>query len=419
MRNFRLPILALALTAIVVLSATYSHSQTQQQGPGQRRQARTPAGYYADPEWMKTRYGGWGGPGVNNAPGPMDTILLKDWAPKTSTVVPETTVAKAKYPAIDVHAHVTARTPEEVDAWVKTMDEVGIQTTIVLTGATGAQFDQLADLYLQRHPGRFQLWCGVDTTDIDKPDYPERAAAELVRCYRKGARGAGELSDKGWGYGRVQNLPRDKRLHPDDPRLDMFWNKLAELKIPANVHISDHPSCWKPLDIYQERTPDYQHFNQYGKDVPSYEELIEIRNRTLARHPKTTFVACHLGNQGNNMAALGETLDKYPNLYLDISARDYEVGRTPRAAAKFLNKYRNRVMFGTDMGREKSMYQSWWRLFETADENMPGRVWWKYSGLDLSQPVLEALYRGNARKLFNWQQAASVPLTGGSARAAR
>ena len=48
-------------------------------------------------------------------------------------VVPETLVAKAKYPAIDVHAHVNARTSEEVTAWVKTMDEVGIARTIILS----------------------------------------------------------------------------------------------------------------------------------------------------------------------------------------------------------------------------------------------------------------------------------------------
>jgi len=366
------------------------------------------AGSYArpgtDPEWIKIRYGAWGGPGVNAAPGPMDPILLKDYAPKSSLVVPETAVAKARFPAIDVHAHVNARTPEEVKEWVRTMDEVGIEMTVILTGATGAQFDKLVDLYLKPYPSRFQLYCGLDTTDFDKPDYPERAVAELVRCYKKGARGVGELSDKGSGFSRNANLPRDKRLHPDDARLDPFWEKCAELKMPANIHMADHPSCWKPLDAYQERTPDYQHFNLYGKDVPSYEELIAIRDRTLAKHPKTTFIACHLGNQGNDLAALAKVLDAHPNLYVDISARDYEVGREPRAAVKFLTKYRNRVLWGTDMGREKSMYQAWWRLFESADEFMPGRIWWRYYGLELSASALESLYRKNARGLMNWQK---------------
>ena len=370
-------------------------------GRSQQKNARE---WNKDPEWQEVRYGAWGGPGVNPAPGPMDSMLLKDYAPKSSVVAQRTSVPKAKYPAIDVHTHLLARTPEEVADWVKTMDEVGIETSVVLTGATGENFDKLVDLYLKKYPTRFQLYCGLLTTDVDKSDYPARAAAELERCYRKGARGVGELSDKGWGFSRNTNLPRDKRLHPDDPRLDAFWNKCAELKLPINIHVSDHPSCWQPLDVYQERTPDYQHFNQYGKDVPSYEELLAIRNRTLARHPKTIFIACHLGNQGNNLAALGKVLDAYSNLYLDISARDYEVGRTPRAAAKFLLKYRNRILFGTDMGREKRMFRTWWQLFETADEYIPGRVSWRYYGLELPPPVLESLYRGTAKKILNWEK---------------
>ena len=347
----------------------------------------------ADPEWLTARYGAWGGPGVNPAPGPMDALALKDYAPKPSLIVSETDVAKAKYPAIDVHAHVNARTREQVRDWVRTMDETGVQMTVVLTGATGEAFDQLVDLYLKPYPGRFQLFCGIDVRDVDQPDYPQRAAAELERCYRLGARGTGELTDKGTGFGG--------RLHPDDPRLDLFWEKCAQLNIPANIHIADHPSAWRPLDVYQERTPDYQHFNLYGKSVPSWEELIAIRDRTLARHPKTRFIACHLGNQGHDLASLAATLDRYPNLYVDISARDYEVGRAPRTAARFLSRYRDRVLFGTDMGREKSMYQAWWRLFESADEFMPGRVWWRYYGLELPEPILESLYRGNARRVLN------------------
>jgi predicted TIM-barrel fold metal-dependent hydrolase len=360
-------------------------------------------------EWMKVRYGAWGGPGVRAAPGPMDSLALKDYAPRSSVVVPETSVPKPRYPAIDVHAHILARTPEEVADWVKTMDDVGIETTVVLTGATGAEFDKLVELYLKPYPGRFQLYCGLEKTDIEKPDYPERAAAELARCYQKGARGVGELTDKGSGLTGTQRavnraLTKSERLHPDDARLDAFWDKCGELKMPVILHVADHPSCWKPLDVYQERTPDYQHFNQFGKDVASWEELIGIRNRTLARHRKTLYIACHLGNQGHDLAQLGKELDSHPNLYLDISARDYEVGRTPRAAARFLSRYGNRVLFGTDMGRESQMYTAWWRLFESADEFMPGRVWWRYYGLELPSPVLEKLYRGNARRIMNWEK---------------
>src|SRR5690606_17350280 len=230
--------------------------------------------------------------GVRVVPGPMDSVLLKDYDPHTSLVVPETKVEKAAYPAIDVHAHVYADTPEEVDEWVATMDATGIDITVILTGATGERFDRLADLYLSRYADRFQLFCGIDTTDIDAPDYPQRAVAELERCYQRGARGVGEVSDKGWGIGgsRDNHLPRDQRLHPDDPRLDPFWQKCAEPEIPVNLHLAYHPSCWQPLGPNWERTPDFQGFNLYGLDVPSFEELLSKRDAFLEKHPETTVI---------------------------------------------------------------------------------------------------------------------------------
>ena len=160
MRKYSVTLVAASLVAAVLLLAAKNWAE--------------------DAEWQQVRYGDWGGPGVSSRPGPMDTILLKDYAPKSSLVVPVTFVPKAKYPAIDVHTHVYARTPEEVDEWVRTMDEVGIEMTVVLTGATGARFDQLVDLYLKKHPTRFQLYCGLLTDDMDKPDFPQRAVAERM-----------------------------------------------------------------------------------------------------------------------------------------------------------------------------------------------------------------------------------------------
>ncbi len=344
-------------------------------------------------------------------PSPMDSVLVKDYQPESLLVVPETHVPKARFPAIDVHSHVYANTPDEVAAWVRTMDEVGVETTVILSGATGARFDRLVELYLKPYPGRFQLYCGIDTTNHEEQDYSERAVRELLRCYSKGARGVGEITDKGSGLGRntgfpgseAAPVPRERRLHHDDARLDAFWKKCAELKLPVNMHIADHPSAWRPADNHQERTPSYQRYNQYGKDVLGYNELLSHRDRLLDKHPDTVFIACHLSNQGNDLASVAQVLDKFPNLYLDISARHYELGRQPRTAAKFIIRYKDRLMFGTDLGLAKNMYLAWWRLFETADEYMPGPAGWRLYGLELPAPVLESLYRANAKRLLNWQ----------------
>jgi predicted TIM-barrel fold metal-dependent hydrolase len=128
-----------------------------------------------------------------------------------------------------------------------------------------------------------------------------------------------------------------------------------------------------------------------------------MRERLLARHPGTKFIFCHFSNQGHDTAALGAMLDRFPNMYLDVSARDYEMGRQPRTMKRFLEKYKDRVLFGTDMGRDAGMYHGWWRLMETGDEYMPGRIWWPYYGLELSEPVLRSLYRENALRILNWE----------------
>jgi hypothetical protein len=75
--------------------------------------------------------------GVKVQPGPMDTVLLKDYRPESSLVVPETRVEKARFPVIDVHTHTfmsNIRTPADVDEWVRTMDEVGVEKSIVFHG---------------------------------------------------------------------------------------------------------------------------------------------------------------------------------------------------------------------------------------------------------------------------------------------
>lgn len=363
----------------------------------------------ADPRWRQVKYGDWSGPGVPSGPGPMDHVFLKDYAPRSSVVADKTTIPKARYPVIDAHIHHYPgqgghNDPEQALAdWVTTMDEVGIEQSVVLTGATGDAFDHLVQMYLEPYPDRFQLYCGVESSGIDQPDYPDRAVAELERCYKRGARGIGEVTDKGFGITRDRSLAPEDRLHPDDDRLDAFWKRAGELNLPVNIHIADHPSAWQAPDVFQERTPIFQQFNQHGREGLSYEELLPLLPSTLRKHPDTTFIACHLANLGNDLGRLAGMLDEHDNLYVDISARDYEVGRQPRGAAKFMNDYQDRVLFGTDMGMDRGMYQAWWRLLESDDEHMTGRVWWRYYGLDLPDPVLESLYRANAQRLMNWE----------------
>src|SRR5262245_47511647 len=92
---------------------------------------------------------------------PPDEILLKDYKPRSIFKIPETRVEKARYAVIDVHSHDYAPTDADVDRWVRTMDEVGLEKTLILSGSARARFDAAMAKY-GRHPTRFAVWCGID-----------------------------------------------------------------------------------------------------------------------------------------------------------------------------------------------------------------------------------------------------------------
>jgi predicted TIM-barrel fold metal-dependent hydrolase len=331
------------------------------------------------------------------APGarPPDQILLKDYKPVSIHKVPVTTVRKARHPAIDMHSHPWAKTPEDVDRWVKVMDEVGVERTVLLTGAHGAEFDRLALLY-SRHPTRFELWCGFDYTSHDQPGYGPAAVAELERCVRKGAKGVGEEGDKGLGMG----FGRAKGLHFDDVRMAPLLDRCADLGIPVNIHVADPIWMYQRMDETNDGMMNAVVWRLDDKPgLVDHSGMIEKLERTVRRHSRTTFVACHLANLDYNLERLGGLLDRLPNLYADISARYAETAVTPRAAARFIAAHQDRLVYGTDMGAEPDMYRLTFRILETLDEHFYAPIFeyhWSYSGFGLEDPVLRKLYRTNA-----------------------
>lgn len=172
-------------------------------------------------------------------------LLLKDYKPHSIYNIPQTRVEKARFPVIDVHTHSYVTNEAGVDRWVKTMDEVHLERSIILSGATGPKFDEIAARF-GKYPDRFQVWCGLDTSKCGEPGWSEAAVAELARCKKAGGRGVGELHDKGRGL----NSPNG--MHCDDPRLDPFFEKCADLAMPVNIHIGEDQWMYEPMDEHND-----------------------------------------------------------------------------------------------------------------------------------------------------------------------
>ena len=336
----------------------------------------------------------------------VDHLLLKNYRPVSVYAIPVTIPDKAKFPVIDMHSHPYAESVAELDAWVKTMDQMGITRTVILTKSTGYQFDSLVDIY-GKYPGRFELWCGFDYTGYDKPGYGPAAVKELERCYKKGAKGVGELGDK--GAGEIYSIPvPGYGLHLDDPRMKPLLQKCAELHMPINIHEAESKWMYLPADSTNDGLMNAAEWHVTLKPgMLDHDQLIQSLENAVRENPKTVFIACHFANCDSDLTKAGKLLDKYPNLYLDIAARYAETATIPRYMSKFYEKYQDRLFYGTDMGMEKHMYQVTFRVLETLDEHFYESdlfgYHWSMNGFGLSDQILKKLYMSNAQKIQQYE----------------
>ncbi|HEY2013413.1 MAG TPA: amidohydrolase family protein [Bryobacteraceae bacterium] len=362
-----------------------------------------------------------------------EKFILKDYRPVSIYRTPRTEIAKAKYPVVDVHCH-GARPIQQLDEMVKTMDAVGIEKTVIFTGANSAErFAEVRQTY-SKHAGRFELWCSFDLTGADQPGFGPNAVKALEDCHRAGAMGVGEISDKGFGFrsggfgrggaGRAGGggagrgaaaPPATPGPHADDARMDGLWDKCAQLGMPANLHISDPIWSYQPMDLHNDGLMNGYtwRIDEKQPGLLGHNGLIESLERAVRKHPKTVFIACHLANLDYDLTRLGQMFDRNPNLYADISARFAETAPIPRFVNQFLQKYPDRVLYGTDMAYNQRMFSATFRILESNDEHFYERdinfnfdYHWPLYGLGLPDPVLKKVYRDNALRAF--QQARKI-----------
>jgi predicted TIM-barrel fold metal-dependent hydrolase len=331
-----------------------------------------------------------------------DHLLLKDYQPRSIYRVPVTHVAKAKFPVIDMHSHAYANTRAEVREWVNTMRQVGIEKTVVLSSAYGPELEKIRKLY-GPYPAQFELWCGIDFGEYKAPRFATALIEQLESCAHAGGKGIGELHDKGEGmaFGNEQFA---RGLHPDDSRLDAFYDKAADLHLPISIHVTEPQWMYEPMDAHNDGLMNAFEWRRDDKGkLPGHDELTRMLETAVRKHPRTIFIACHFANQEANLDELGRLLDRYPNLYADIAARYGETAPIPRYMSAFYRRYQDRLVYGTDMGFSPEMYRGTFRILETLDEHFYDREYgyhWPLYGFGLPDSVLKRVYRENALKIM-------------------
>jgi predicted TIM-barrel fold metal-dependent hydrolase len=328
-------------------------------------------------------------------------LRLSDFEPDSGLKTPTHTVETSRFPAIDYHNHLDTTNPADV---LKVMDACGVERIVNITMRTG---DAALEVIRRFHSAsnRFATIGWMDWSGVESDAFVQLSLERLERLVEHGICGIKFWKDLGLsvrdGQGNVMPV--------DDERLAPIFEKAGELGIPVMFHTSDPDAFFRPIDRYNERYEELAAHPDWGFSNTHFskQQLLEQRDRVFARHPKTTFVGAHLAESGENLAYVSELLEKYPNVSVDISARTPELGRQPYTAREFFLRFADRIVFGTDLLPEISMYKLYYRFLETADEyfeypthaSRQGR--WNIYGLFLPDDVLRKVYRENALRLLN------------------
>jgi predicted TIM-barrel fold metal-dependent hydrolase len=382
------------------------------------------SGAYAFPTSAESRQQG------NTAVQPLS---LADYQPKSMLQVKETRVERARFPAVDIHTHISVSAKSEKgielapertylgkpDELLSVMDRKNIGAMVNLTGGYDDGLVDVITKYDKSFPGRFYSFTEPCYSRFLEPNYPRIQGEAIERAHRAGAKGLKIL--KTLGLYLRESITSGKLVRIDDPRFDPMWDACAQLNMPVAIHVSDPIAFFAPTDRFNER---YEELNNHpdwsfhDHDFPSNAELLEARNRVFARHPKTQFLVLHVGNFSENLDNVSENLDRFPNMTVDIAARIGELGRQPRRSRRFFDRFQDRVLFGTDAtphGDEfpqqvfnDQLYEIYFRFLETDDEyfdyapaKVPPQGRWRIYGIELPESILHKVYNLNAARLLH------------------
>ncbi len=327
---------------------------------------------------------------------------IEEYSPKSTLVVPQTEIQKAKYPFIDVHNHQFDMPLKNLSQLTAEMDSLNMAFMINLSGFRGLYLKQSLKNVKENAPTRFGLFVNVDFEAIDDVDFAPEQVALIDQAVQDGVLGLKVYKSLGL-------TDRDKngaRIGVNDPRLDPIWKACGDNNIPVLIHSGEPASFWHPKNKFNERWLELrQKPNRYRdpETNPSFEEILAEQHDIFRKHPNTTFINAHLGWMGNDLDRLGANLDTYPNVVTEIGAVLAELGRQPKRARQFFVDYQDRILFGKD-AYNVSEYYTYFRILETDDEYFDyyrkRHAHWKMYGLALPDSILKKLYYKNALRLF-------------------
>ena len=114
---------------------------------------------------------------------------FETYNPKSTLIVPEHLLTKAKYPFIDVHNHQWDMSTGKLKELVTDMDKLNLQVMVNLSGNNGSKLKNAMDNVKSTYPKRFIVFANIDFDGVGRPNWTENAVKQLEEDVKNGANG--------------------------------------------------------------------------------------------------------------------------------------------------------------------------------------------------------------------------------------
>ena len=257
-----------------------------------------------------------------------------------------------KIPKVDAHLHYSTFN----DAYLKYAGSINMRLFTINTDLgtpINTQFE-IAKSLKNSHPSLIDFIGTFSPANFFDRNFARKTIEQIERYMDAGAKGI-----KIWkNIGMALQDKSGKYIMVDDPAFSPIFAFLEKNRIPLLAHLGEPRNCWLPYDditldgdlLYYKNNPEY-HMYQHP-EVPTHEQQIAARDNLLERYPQMKFIGAHLGSLEWNIDEVASRFDRYPNFFVDLSARmghiQLQVIPDREKVRNFFVKYKNRLLYGSD-----------------------------------------------------------------------
>ncbi|GIW75493.1 MAG: hypothetical protein KatS3mg104_0556 [Phycisphaerae bacterium] len=228
---------------------------------------------------------------------------------------------KVRGVVVDYHTHLLAH--RHLPEWIDAMNHFGIDAFCTMTPLEEA-------VRIKRDLGDRVHFIAIPRWGNDSPDWVDDWLRRLECFYNLGSRII--------KFHMAPGTMHRNRYDLEHPGIQRIIREAVDRNMILMSHVGD-PDLW-----YQNRYADTSKFG-------TRERHYQIWEAQLQAHRDRVWIGAHLGGNPENPERLQELLDKYPNLYLDLSATRWmvrEVSLRRDQMRDFVIRYQDRLLWGSD-----------------------------------------------------------------------